>query len=107
MMPVGAGQMSLHHTDLVHASGANESDDRRIGYAISYIPAHVRPMGNVIPSALCVRGRSQGHFVEEQRLEAPLTPLAYQRHAQALALFRARQDAGFGEPGAQKEKAQP
>jgi len=107
MMPVGAGQMSLHHTDLVHASGANESDDRRIGYAISYIPAHVRPMGNVIPSALCVRGRSQGHFVEEQRLEAPLTPLAYQQHAQALARFRARQDAGFGEPGAQKEKAQP
>lgn len=106
MMPVGAGQMSLHHTDLVHASGANESDDRRIGYAISYIPAHVRPMGNVKPSALCVRGRSQGHFMEEQRLAVPLTPLAHQQHAQALALFRARQDAGFGEPSGQKEKVQ-
>jgi non-heme Fe2+,alpha-ketoglutarate-dependent halogenase len=95
MMPVGAGQMSLHHTDLVHASGSNESDDRRIGYAISFIPAHVQPTGSVKPSALCVRGRHQGHFVEEQRLHAPLSPLAHQHHAQALALFRARQDAGF------------
>jgi hypothetical protein len=41
-MPVLAGQMSLHHTDLVHASGANDSDDRRIGLAISYIPSGLR-----------------------------------------------------------------
>jgi hypothetical protein len=100
MMPVSAGQMSLHHTDLVHASGANESADRRIGYAISYIPAHVRPVGDIRPSALCVRGRSHGHFVEEQRLDVPLSPLAHERHQQALALFRARQDAGFKPAGA-------
>ena len=100
MMPASAGQMSLHHTDLVHASGANESGDRRIGYAISYIPAHVRPVGDIRPSALCVRGRSHGHFVEEQRLDVPLSPLAHERHQQALALFRARQDAGFKPAGA-------
>jgi ectoine hydroxylase-related dioxygenase (phytanoyl-CoA dioxygenase family) len=100
MMPVSAGQMSLHHTDLVHASGANESADRRIGYAISYIPAHVRPVGDIRPSALSVRGRSHGHFVEEQRLDVPLSPLAHERHQQALALFRARQDAGFKTAGA-------
>ena len=100
MMPVSAGQMSLHHTDLVHASGANDSADRRIGYAISYIPAHVRPVGDIRPSALCVRGRSHGHFAEEQRLDVPLSPLAYERHQQALALFRARQDAGFKPNGA-------
>ena len=100
MMPVSAGQMSLHHTDLVHASGANDSADRRIGYAISYIPAHVRPVGDIRPSALCVRGRSHGHFAEEQRLDVPLSPLAYERHQQALALFRARQDAGFKPTGA-------
>ena len=100
MMPVSAGQMSLHHTDLVHASGANDSDDRRIGYAISYIPAHVRSVGDIRPSALCVRGRSHGHFAEEHRLEVPLSPLAHERHQQALALFRARQDAGFKPTGA-------
>jgi hypothetical protein len=97
-MPVGAGQMSLHHTDLVHASGGNDSDDRRIGYAISYIPAHVRPVGALRPSALCVRGRSHGHFVEEERLREPLSSQAQDSHSRALALFRSLQDAGFQPP---------
>lgn len=97
-MPVGAGQMSLHHTDLVHASGSNDSDDRRIGYAISYIPAHVRPVGALRPSALCVRGRSHGHFVEEERLREPLSSQAQDSHSRALALFRSLQDAGFQAP---------
>ncbi|MBV9860467.1 MAG: phytanoyl-CoA dioxygenase family protein, partial [Alphaproteobacteria bacterium] len=30
-MPVRAGQISLHHTHLVHRSGANRTDRRRIG----------------------------------------------------------------------------
>lgn len=94
-MPVKPGQISLHHTDLVHASGSNDSDDRRIGYAISYIPAHVQPSGDIRPSALCVRGRDHGHFVPEQRLREPLSDEARRLHAQALALFRSRQDAGF------------
>jgi len=97
-MPVCAGQMSLHHTDLVHASGGNDSDDRRIGYAISYIPAHVRPVGAVRPSALCVRGRSHGHFVEEHRLREPLSSQAQDSHTRALALFRSLQDTGFQVP---------
>jgi non-haem Fe2+, alpha-ketoglutarate-dependent halogenase len=94
-MPVRAGQMSLHHTDLVHASGSNDSDDRRIGYAISYIPAQVRPVGDVKPSALRVRGRDHGHFIAEERLGTPLSDDAKRRHARALARFRALQDAGF------------
>ena len=93
--PVMAGQMSLHHTDVVHASGANDSDDRRIGLAISYIPAHVRPVGAVRPSALCVRGRDHGHFLPEQRLAQALSPPAFDAHREALARFRALQDAGF------------
>ncbi|MDB5848149.1 MAG: phytanoyl-CoA dioxygenase family protein, partial [Rhodoferax sp.] len=104
-MPVHAGEMSLHHTDLVHASGANDSDDRRIGYAISYIPAHVRPVGPIRPSALLVRGRNHGHFVPEQRLDAPLSDAAVRQHRETLALFRARQDAGFGDAAASGAKA--
>ena len=95
LMPVAAGEMSLHHTDLVHASGANDSGDRRIGYAISYIPAHVRPAGAVRPHALCVRGRDHGHFVPERRLRSALSAEDRQQHREALAAFRALQDAGF------------
>src|SRR5260221_7757582 len=35
------GEMSLHHVRLVHGSAANPSDDRRIGFAIRYIPTRV------------------------------------------------------------------
>lgn len=94
-MPLEAGQMSLHHTDLVHASGSNDSDDRRIGYAISYIPAHVRPAGAVQPSALCVRGRDHGHFLPERRLSRASSEEDRRQHQEALARFRALQDAGF------------
>lgn len=94
-MPVLAGQLSLHHTDLVHASGANDSDDRRIGLAISYIPAEVRPVGAVQPSALLVRGRDHGHFLSERRLGRALSDEAHTAHREALARFRALQDAGF------------
>jgi len=94
-MPVRAGQMSLHHTDLVHASGGNATGDRRLGLAISYIPAHVKPVGSVRPSALCVRGASHGHFIEEQRLQTALSPQAQACHREALALFRSLQDTGF------------
>lgn len=34
---LAAGEMSLHHVNLVHGSNANTSGERRIGYAIRYI----------------------------------------------------------------------
>jgi len=37
-----AGEMSLHHVRLVHGSPPNPSNDRRIGFAIRYIPTSVR-----------------------------------------------------------------
>jgi ectoine hydroxylase-related dioxygenase (phytanoyl-CoA dioxygenase family) len=94
-MPLHAGQMSLHHTDLVHASGSNDSSDRRLGYAISYIPAHVRPVGAVKPSALLVRGRDHGNFLPERRLAHAWSEEDRRQHKEALALFRSLQDAGF------------
>lgn len=95
-MPLRAGELSLHHTDLVHASGANENDDRRIGLAISYIPTCVKPVGGVKPSALLVRGVDRyNHFVPEQRMKQADTPEAWAAHTEALKRFRALQDAGF------------
>jgi hypothetical protein len=35
------GEFSLHHGHLFHSSEPNTSDDRRIGFAMMFIPAHV------------------------------------------------------------------
>ena len=95
-MPLAAGQMSLHHTRTLHASGPNGNDDRRIGVNISFIPAHVRPLGMPRPGALLVRGRDRfGHFAPEQRLQGHLSTAARAAHTEHVRLFRARQDAGF------------
>lgn len=95
LMPLHAGEMSLHHTDLVHSSSGNFNDDRRIGIGISYIPANVRPIGEPVPSALLVRGEDRyGHFAREERLVDEQSPAAMAAHAEANARFRARQDAG-------------
>lgn len=95
-MPLAAGQMSLHHTRTLHASGPNANDDRRIGVNISFIPAHVRPLGTPKPGALLVRGEDRfRHFAPEQRLQGHLSARARAAHAEHVRLFRARQDAGF------------
>lgn len=56
------GEFSLHSERTVHGSLANDSDRPRIGYAIFYIPPHVRStLGR--RSALLVRGEDRhGHW---------------------------------------------
>jgi non-heme Fe2+,alpha-ketoglutarate-dependent halogenase len=41
-MPLEPGQFSMHHERTAHDSRPNRSDDRRIGIAFFYIPAHAR-----------------------------------------------------------------
>lgn len=95
-MPLRAGELSLHHTSLVHCSPGNEADDRRMGLGISFVPTHVRPLGPVKPSALLVRGVDRhGNFLPERRLVTPMSDEARAAHAEAVRLFRARQDRGF------------
>jgi len=85
-----AGEMSLHHTHTLHASGPNNSDDRRIGLTLSYIPTHVRPKGPVQPAALLVRGEDRyGFYRQETRLKQPLSPKAREAHALATGLYTA------------------
>ena len=57
------GEFSLHHGRMFHASSANRSNDRRIGFAIRYIsPAMAQTDGKPTIARL-VRGRDQhGHF---------------------------------------------
>ncbi|MDG2284664.1 MAG: phytanoyl-CoA dioxygenase family protein [Alphaproteobacteria bacterium] len=93
-MPLKAGEMSLHHTRLVHCSRPNEHSDRRMGFGISYIPAHVKDIGASPGSAMLVRGEDRwGHFTPEHRVGAALSEQAYENHRQLMAQFRARQDA--------------
>jgi ectoine hydroxylase-related dioxygenase (phytanoyl-CoA dioxygenase family) len=81
-MPLQTGQASLHHVRLFHASPPNRSNDRRIGYAIRYVPTHVRQVVGERDSATLVRGRDDyGHFEHELRPEADLAPAAVAHHA--------------------------
>lgn len=93
-MPLKAGEMSLHHTKLVHCSHPNRAADRRMGFGISYIPAHVKDIGATPGSAMLVRGADRhGNFVREERVGAELSPEAYANHERLMKAFRARQDA--------------
>ncbi|WP_428492093.1 phytanoyl-CoA dioxygenase family protein [Rhodopila sp.] len=89
LAPLKAGEMSLHHTHMVHSSGPNNSDDRRIGLTLSYIPTHVRPTGSIRPAALLVRGTDQyGYYQPETRLAHADPPEArLQAHRQAAGLY--------------------
>ena len=83
-VPLSAGQMSLHHVLLAHASGPNMSDDRRIGLAIRYIPPHVSQL-KVRDSAMLVRGRdTHGNFDLEPEPRADFDAAARDAHANAV-----------------------
>src|ERR1700732_2640159 len=49
------GEMSLHHVRLVHGSAPNPSFDRRIGFAIRYIPTHPRQLAGAHSASLVRR----------------------------------------------------
>ena len=88
-MPVQAGQFSLHHTHLIHSSGANRSNHRRIGLGISYIPTHVRCTGSTRLTAMLVRGvDTYGHFDDERRPQVDYGEAEREFHREATARFR-------------------
>lgn len=63
------GEMSLHHVRLVHGSPPNPSGDRRIGFAVRYIPTSIHQLEGS-DSASLVRGADRyGNFELEPRPE--------------------------------------
>ena len=60
------GEMSLHHTRLIHYSEPNRSNRRRIGLGISYIPASVRCTGTVRHTAMLVRGTDRYNYFDHE-----------------------------------------
>ena len=57
-----AGEMSLHDIDIVHGSGPNRSQEKRIGFVVRYVTPQARPLEGR-PPAILVRGHdTAGHF---------------------------------------------
>lgn len=74
------GEMSLHHVRLVHGSPPNPSNDRRVGFAVRYIPTSVSQIAGE-DSATLVRGEDRyGHFELEPRPTRDLDPAFLDLH---------------------------
>ena len=83
------GEMSLHHVKLIHGSEPNPSPNRRIGYAVRYIPTKVRQTAGMKDSASLVRGVDRiGHFLPEQRPESDLSAAAIAHHAEVTGVSK-------------------
>jgi non-haem Fe2+, alpha-ketoglutarate-dependent halogenase len=81
-----AGEMSLHHVRMVHGSPPNRSSDRRIGFAIRYVPTRVKPLAGAVDGAMLVRGVDDyRHFAPEHPPAADLAPEARAHHAESVA----------------------
>ena len=71
------GEFSLHHSMMIHGSGPNTGDTRRIGLAIRYLKTSARQMVEATDSATLVRGEDRfRHFEHEPRPEATMHPKA-------------------------------
>jgi len=88
VLELAAGEMSLHHVRLIHGSDPNPSKDRRIGFAIGYIPTYVLQVAGSADSATLVRGEDRfGHFAHEQRPDADMSEAAVAQHAAVTGAF--------------------
>jgi len=83
-----AGEISIHHCHLVHRSGGNDCDFRRIGLAIPYIPTSVkRPHGMRMP-AMLVRGEDKyGHFDLVDGASQDFTPDGVTLHDKIFSMY--------------------
>ena len=79
-----AGEISLHHVRLIHGSPPNLSKQRRIGYAIRYIPTHIQQLHSNEDTATLVRGEDRfGNFIPEPTPASDMDPEALKFHAKA------------------------
>ncbi len=90
MLQLQQGEMSLHHVRLIHGSDPNLSGRRRIGFAIRYLPTHVRQVAGTHDTATLVRGVDEfRHFAPERAPLADMDPAAVACHAQVTGAHAA------------------
>ena len=88
-MPLAAGQMSVHNGRIAHASGPNETDDRRIGLSMHYMPTRARQLVGAWDSAALVRGEdSYRHFAPTPVPSGDMEPAAVAFHEKAVAALK-------------------
>src|SRR5262249_29209277 len=93
-LPLAPGEISLHHTCTIHGSRGNETSDRRLGFCLDFIPAHVKPNRHLIESgavcsALLVRGRRHHDlFPIELPPVGDADPVSIKQHAAGVANYR-------------------
>lgn len=110
IIPLQPGEMSLHHVRLVHGSPPNPSGDRRIGFAIRYMPTTVAPVAGT-DSASLVRGEDRyNHFEIEPPPARDLDPAALELHKRitgrsAKILYRGTEVESYNEAAASPERA--
>jgi hypothetical protein len=85
MLTLQPGEMSLHHVRLIHGSDPNPSAKRRIGFAIRYLPTHVRQVVGTRDSATLIRGVDRfSNFEREFAPERDLSDAAIAFHAHVM-----------------------
>ena len=68
LIELEAGQASMHHGHLFHASGPNKTNDRRIGCAIRYIKPSMKQLTGDLSLVTLVSGvDNYGHFTISDR----------------------------------------
>ena len=93
------GEISLHHIRVIHGSGPNKGDDRRMGFTIRYIPTHLHQIHGR-DRALLVRGKdTYGHFDHETSPDADLSEFAIQNYIAANEAHNAILYKGAAEKG--------
>jgi non-heme Fe2+,alpha-ketoglutarate-dependent halogenase len=104
------GEISLHHVRLVHGSPANPSNDRRIGFAIRYIPTSVSQIAGR-DSATLVKGVDRfGHFDLEPRPTSDMDPAFVRLHKEiaernAQILYRGTAVKSYNDAAALPERS--
>jgi len=104
------GEISLHHVRVVHGSPSNPSNDRRIGFAIRYIPTSVAQIAGD-DSATLVRGTDRfHHFALEPQPTRDMDPAFVQLHKDvtdrnAKILYRGTAVKNYNDPEALPDRA--
>ena len=88
-MPLESGQASFHNVQTAHASGANNTSERRIGLSLHYLPTHAQQTVGDWDSAALVRGEDKyGNFTPAPRPKQDMDSDAVAFHERASGAVR-------------------